>query len=132
MAGDKFDGAEIADIFAEIFEQFSTDEPNARIVTTTDPVRNMYDESDSRSESFEDIFIINIGSPLKQKPETAGDLGSTKTVFLTNTETAHKITTGTEIEYRNQRYIVRQWETKEIRGVDLIGYGVCELVPKQG
>lgn len=132
MAGvDKFDGEELADIFGEIFSMFSSDEPNAKIVTTTDPVRNMYDESDSRSESFEDIFIVNIGNPLKQKTDTAGDQGSTKTTFLTDTVAAHKVTTGTEIEYRNQRYVVRQWETKEIRGVDLIGYGVMELVPKQ-
>ena len=132
MAGvDKFDGEELAAVFAEVFEMFATDEPNAVLVTTELGARNKYDESDVRWESLKNIHIINIGNPEKQAPSTAGDLGTSKTWILANTETAPLIDTGSEIIYKGKRYIIRQWETKEVRGVDLIGYGFMERVPKQ-
>lgn len=130
MAGvDKFDADELAEVFEEIFEMFSTDEPNAVLVTPQLGERNIYDESDSRWDALKNVSIIIIGNPHKQSFTSAGDEGNSRTWFLTAAADVEKFENGMTVIYRKKKYIIRQFEIKEIRGVDLIGYGMMDRVP---
>lgn len=135
MAGlDKFDAEELAQVFDEIFDMFSTDDVNAQIIERHQGDRNEYDESNTQWETPTDIHLIEIGDPLKQDFTTAGDLGTSRTWFVVKPEIAKLITTGTKIAYSphpdipKRNYIVRVMEIKNLRGSLIIGYGMMERI----
>lgn len=135
MAGlDKFDAEELAAVFDEIFDMFSTDDVNAQIVHRFEGDRNQYDESDTKWVAPQDIQLIEIGDPHKQDMTTVGDLGTSKTWFVVKPEIAKLIDTGTKISYSphpsipRRNYIVRIWEIKNLRGTLIIGYGMMERI----
>lgn len=133
MAGvDKFNGEELAAIFQEVVDTFTTDTPNALLLTRQASGRNMYDESAGGIvDEPNDLFIIVIGNPDKEVFTTAGAQVTSRTWFICDAATANKLDIGHKIQYRGKKFIVRVWEIKEIRGVDLIGYGMMERVPAQ-
>jgi hypothetical protein len=127
---DKFNGEELAAIFQEVVDTFTTDLPNALLLTRQEGGRNLYDEPTSGIiDSPNDLHIIVIGNPDKEIFTTAGAHATSRTWFITDAATANMIDIGDKVQYRNKIFIVRVWEVKEIRGVDLIGYGMMERVP---
>jgi hypothetical protein len=132
VATDKFDGTELAAIFQEVVDTFTTDTPNALLLTRQQGGRNMYDESvNGIIDAPNDLFIIIIGNPDKEMYTTGGMQPTSRTWFITDPATANVLDVGKKVQYRGKRFIIRTWEIKEIRGVDLIGYGMMELVPAQ-
>ena len=132
MAQEKFDIEEIIAVFDEVFDFFSTDEPNATLIARMMGDRNEYDESNTKWEEPEEIFLIEIGDPEKQDFTTAGNLTTSKTWFVAKPATAVKIRPGSKISYSPHpaipriNYIVRIWEIKNLRGGLIIGYGMME------